>query len=187
MYVPDGINWPPVVAANCTVPAILVVVVENAGFVVVDVFSVPLLVSPALHVKPNVDISKIVEAGIVNAPVEVTAPIAVFVPLVLLNVSVAYVFAGINWPPVDAANSTVPAIIVVVVENAGFVVVDVFSVPLFVSPALHVKPNVDISNVHELAIVKTPVTVIEPTAVVVPAVIERFPNVVAGIVYPVVE
>ena len=112
--------------------------------------------------------SKIVEAPIVKAPEEVIAPIAVFVPLVLLKVIIAYVFAGINWPPAVAVNSTVPAMLAEVVENAGLVVVLVFNVPLFVRELLHVNLHVDMSNTVEVGIVNAPEETIAPIAVFVP-------------------
>jgi hypothetical protein len=82
-------NWPPEAAANSTVPPILVVPVENGGFAVELVFRVPKFLRVLLIVNLNVDMSNVVEAGMVNSPEDVNAPIAVFVPLVLLNVIIA--------------------------------------------------------------------------------------------------
>jgi hypothetical protein len=61
------------------------------------------------------------------------------VPLVLLKVSIAYVFPGINCPPIPLVNWTVPPILVEVVVKGGFVAELDFNVPLFVSVLLHVN------------------------------------------------
>jgi hypothetical protein len=88
VYVLTGINCPPPEAANSTVPAKVEFEVEYGGFEVELNFNVPLFVSDPLQVKSNVDISNVVEAGIVNANNEIIEPSAVFVPLVLLNINV---------------------------------------------------------------------------------------------------
>ena len=142
--------------------------------VVADVVIVPpfnSVVPVPFNVNLYEPIANVPPTETVTVPLTIIVPTAVFVPLELLRVKLVYVLAGIC--PFVPANSTVPAKLDVEVENAGFMVELVFSVPLLVRLLLHVKPKVDKSNVVKLGMVKPFVTEIVPQEVFVPDVLRN--------------
>jgi hypothetical protein len=136
---------------------------------------VPLLVNvvpAALRIKVCAPITSVLPDAIVRFPLTVISPRTdILVPPVLLKLRLVYVLTGINCPPPEAANSTVPAKVEFEVEYGGFEVELNFNVPLFVSDPPQVKSNVDISNVVEAGIVNANNEIIEPSAVFVPLVL----------------
>ena len=170
LYVPPATDWVPVNTAYWTVPP-HVLPVGIAGFVVLNVFIVPLFDGVTVPNNWKVDMSNAPPAVVVNVPFTVSADVTtVFVADVFNKVKLLYVPPATDWTPVNAAYWTVPPQ-VLPVGIAGFVVFDVFIVPLFEGVTVPDNWKVDMSNVPPAAVVKVPLTVMAAAAVLVPLVL----------------